>query len=182
MGIISWAFQCIPGISIVGLLILVNLALNDIHSWVWIAWFSSHEHGHGRDTLGSPDQQHHVRHSDNLAIGQMIYVIYTIFVHLMALGFPLRLLWALWHLTGSVKRASLSPIDTSSTWSCDDGQHASNESQGMAIHAILLPNYKEDIDTLRETLDVLASHAQARTSYDVSPIFDVSCANMLLLL
>jgi hypothetical protein len=26
------------------------------------------------------------------------------------------------------------------------------------LHAIILPNYKEDIDTLRETLDVLACH------------------------
>jgi hypothetical protein len=36
------------------------------------------------------------------------------------------------------------------------------------IHAILIPNYKEELDGLRETLDVLASHPQARSSYDVS--------------
>jgi len=36
------------------------------------------------------------------------------------------------------------------------------------IHAIVLPNYKEEMDTLRETLDVLASHPQARNCYDVS--------------
>jgi hypothetical protein len=36
------------------------------------------------------------------------------------------------------------------------------------IHAILVPNYKEELDGLRETLDVLASHPQARSSYDVS--------------
>lgn len=36
------------------------------------------------------------------------------------------------------------------------------------IHAILIPNYKEDLDCLRETLDVLASHVNARCSYDVS--------------
>lgn len=36
------------------------------------------------------------------------------------------------------------------------------------IHAIVIPNYKEEIDTLRETLDVLASHPQARACYDVS--------------
>lgn len=36
------------------------------------------------------------------------------------------------------------------------------------IHAIVIPNYKEEIDSLRETLDVLASHPQARDCYDVS--------------
>jgi hypothetical protein len=35
------------------------------------------------------------------------------------------------------------------------------------IHAIVIPNYKEEIDTLTETLDVLASHPQARDSYDI---------------
>jgi hypothetical protein len=35
------------------------------------------------------------------------------------------------------------------------------------VHAIIIPNYKEDSDGLRETLDVLASHPQACASYDV---------------
>ncbi|OBT90100.1 hypothetical protein VE02_02525 [Pseudogymnoascus sp. 03VT05] len=39
--------------------------------------------------------------------------------------------------------------------------------QDKVIHAIIVPNYKEDVDGLRETLDVLASHPQARLSYDV---------------
>ncbi|KAL1841601.1 hypothetical protein VTJ49DRAFT_6911 [Mycothermus thermophilus] len=36
------------------------------------------------------------------------------------------------------------------------------------IHAIVIPNYKEEVETLRETLEVLASHSQARNTYDVS--------------
>ncbi len=39
--------------------------------------------------------------------------------------------------------------------------------QEKILHAILVPNYKENIDDLRETLDVLASHPQARSNYDV---------------
>lgn len=39
------------------------------------------------------------------------------------------------------------------------------------VHAIVIPNYKEELDTLRETLEVLGSHPQARNSYDVSPTF-----------
>ena len=36
------------------------------------------------------------------------------------------------------------------------------------VHAIILPSYKEDMDTMRETLSVLASHILAKSSYDVS--------------
>jgi hypothetical protein len=36
------------------------------------------------------------------------------------------------------------------------------------VHAIVIPNYKEEVDTLRETIEVLASHPMAATSYDVS--------------
>lgn len=36
------------------------------------------------------------------------------------------------------------------------------------VHAIVIPNYKEELDTLRETLEVLGCHPQARNSYDVS--------------
>ncbi|KAH7328395.1 glycosyl transferase family group 2-domain-containing protein [Stachybotrys elegans] len=39
--------------------------------------------------------------------------------------------------------------------------------QNPIIHAIIIPNYKEEMDTLRETLDVLASHPLAQSSYDV---------------
>jgi hypothetical protein len=36
------------------------------------------------------------------------------------------------------------------------------------IHTILIPNYKEDMHVLKDTLDVLACHPQARSQYDVS--------------
>ena len=38
----------------------------------------------------------------------------------------------------------------------------------LLVHTIILPNYKEEMDTLRETLEVLASHQLARSSYEVS--------------
>ncbi|KAL1884304.1 hypothetical protein VTK73DRAFT_3288 [Phialemonium thermophilum] len=40
-------------------------------------------------------------------------------------------------------------------------------SQEVVIHAIVIPNYKEVVDTLRETLEILSSHPQARYTYDV---------------
>ncbi|KAJ4130899.1 hypothetical protein NW768_006438 [Fusarium equiseti] len=66
-------------------------------------------------------------------------------------------------------RTSTSSSTTSEAGDCDpdfytDGVPGANEN---IVHAIVIPNYKEEIDTLRETLDVLASHPQAHYSYDV---------------
>ncbi|PFH56560.1 hypothetical protein XA68_16333 [Ophiocordyceps unilateralis] len=44
---------------------------------------------------------------------------------------------------------------------------ATDVSEDSVIHAIIIPNYKEELDTLKETLDVLASHPRAQFSYDV---------------
>ncbi|RKP00797.1 hypothetical protein CXG81DRAFT_12802 [Caulochytrium protostelioides] len=41
-------------------------------------------------------------------------------------------------------------------------------------HVILLPNYKEGMDTLCETLDVLASHSRAATAYHVCLAMEAS--------
>ncbi|RFN46966.1 glycosyl transferase gt-a type structural fold protein [Fusarium flagelliforme] len=66
-------------------------------------------------------------------------------------------------------RTSTSSSTTSEAGDCDpdfytDGVPGANDN---VVHAIIIPNYKEEIDTLRETLDVLASHPQAHYSYDV---------------
>ena len=35
------------------------------------------------------------------------------------------------------------------------------------VHVIILPQYKEELDTMTETLNVLASHGMAKTNYKV---------------
>jgi hypothetical protein len=40
----------------------------------------------------------------------------------------------------------------------------------IPLHAVIIPNYKEDIETLKETLEVLACHPQASTTYEVRDI------------
>ncbi|PTD12449.1 hypothetical protein FCULG_00003747 [Fusarium culmorum] len=66
-------------------------------------------------------------------------------------------------------RISTSSSTASEAGDCDpefytDGVPGANDN---VIHVIIIPNYKEEIETLRETLDVLASHPQAHYSYDV---------------
>lgn len=41
------------------------------------------------------------------------------------------------------------------------------------VHAIIIPNYKEAADTLRETLEVLASHHQAQNAFDASILHSI---------
>ncbi|PHH55344.1 hypothetical protein CFIMG_007365RA00001 [Ceratocystis fimbriata CBS 114723] len=60
---------------------------------------------------------------------------------------------------------------TSSSSESTDGDFqpglCEEEALSHVIHAIIVPNYKEEMETLRETLDVLASHPLASFSYDI---------------
>jgi hypothetical protein len=81
-----------------------------------------------------------------------------------------------------VRRLSSTSLSSAETLTSSQASSASSEAgdiesgcytdadveQEKIIHAILIPNYKENIDDLRETLAVLATHPQARSTYDVS--------------
>ncbi|KHN95330.1 uncharacterized protein MAM_06834 [Metarhizium album ARSEF 1941] len=91
--------------------------------------------------------------------------------------------------TTTRRRVSLTSISSSATLSSDTLATESNACSSMlsetsdseidshtddteylgnsVIHAIIIPNYKEEMDCLKETLEVLASHSQARRCYDV---------------
>ncbi|PGH19671.1 hypothetical protein AJ80_03826 [Polytolypa hystricis UAMH7299] len=114
----------------------------------------------------------------------------------MAMMFPWRACWAIWNLTWrlkansfkpsrgrspnrgskllSVEQVSRSPSSSgsdirslSSTTTLTEYDADAEFEEDQVIHAIIIPNYKEDLETMRETLDVLASHMLARSSYDV---------------
>lgn len=71
--------------------------------------------------------------------------------------------------TLTVESNTCSPVISDASDSELDNYTEDTEiSEDPLIHAIVVPNYKEEVDTLRETLDVLASHSQARTTYHVS--------------
>lgn len=200
MGVVAWFVRCVPGLSILALVSLVICALGDPEKWLGLSdrhrgWRgSSHRHGQAYGHA-----RHQAAASDTLSSIQLAFVFYTVLIHFLALGFPLRLCYAVHTLTKELKAviaqkyggprdsqirsptrtvgspgASLSHIETArrdppaTAPAYGAESRLRSDSVGMVVHAILLPNYKEDLDTLRETLDVLASHAQARTSYDVS--------------
>lgn len=83
------------------------------------------------------------------------------------------------------RRGSSTSLSSSETLTSSHGSSASSEAGDLeaelytdgdgepdrVIHAVVIPNYKEELDTLRETLEVLGCHPQARNSYDVSSEF-----------
>lgn len=191
MGVVHWLCRSFPGFSILGWLLLSYWALGDrIPSWF-----------HSSSTTAHGAHQHQgSRPLDHLTTAQILYITYSLLVHLLGcLSFPLRLLWSLWHIGDEVKSAKFeaaeeipvldsegSEFEKSSQLSGSLSTRSLNMPEGSlsrvstprslaledsvdhVIHAIILPSYKEDIDTLRETLSVLASHHLAKSSYDVS--------------
>ncbi|KAH7163270.1 glycosyl transferase family group 2-domain-containing protein [Dactylonectria estremocensis] len=70
-------------------------------------------------------------------------------------------------LTSSYNDGSSST--TSEAGDLDPESYTDGVSTGAdnVIHAIIIPNYKEEYDTLKETLEVLSCHPRAQDSYDV---------------
>lgn len=189
-----WIFRCLPGFSTILLLALLGFAFVDLSEIVpsvarrFLSW-PPHRTPFP-EALASPP---------SLTLSQKFYIFYTFLVHLDTTGFALRLCLALVLVKGKIKQTlkrrqvplpegfpqdvseqnknrssqsppppyslTSSPISPSSPVS---KHHLSPASE--VVHAIIIPNYAEDIDTLRSTLMVLASHPRSLTQYEVSTI------------
>ncbi|KAM3522569.1 hypothetical protein NHJ13051_005602 [Beauveria bassiana] len=64
----------------------------------------------------------------------------------------------------SISTSSAEPLSDTEPSSMSESEEPTAVS---VIHAIIIPNYKEEIDTLRESLDVLVCHPHAAMTYDV---------------
>jgi hypothetical protein len=98
-------------------------------------------------------------------IWTLTFAYYSFAVHVLIATFYVRLVWSTVQLTSRLKAAQAQFCEDVKS----DGNHIPGHEDGTSsvIHAIVIPNYKEEIDVLRETLDVLASHPGARSSYEV---------------
>jgi len=138
------------------------------------------------------------------------FAYYCLLIHVLVFIFPVRACWAIWDLTRSLKkvrakslrelkflrRGSSTSLSSSETLTSTSSAAASSRNSeagdleaelydaesGHIVHAIIIPNYKEELDTLRETLDVLASHTQACVSYDVSQSSHIPVRKQVFLL
>lgn len=165
----QWASRCLPGLSILALLALLFLTSTDVLPASW---------------KGPPRGKGPTNDPTTLSLAQTIFIVYTTLVHLNTLLFTGRLSWALSHAFRQTSKVLKRRSDQSPCTTPELGSPLTYDSLATALdmkrvqtwvtelpeevtHAIILPNYKEDIGTLRNTLDVLASHPRARAQYEV---------------
>jgi hypothetical protein len=170
----AWLTQRVCSISLIALLCLVYFAL-------WHSRYSQEIQTSFKRPTNRP----------RLTDSQHVFVFYTTFVHFLAFLFPFRLCWGVWSLTRSLKkvtnRPDIHPLRRPSYDSELDGakncyvEAVPLDSSNEVLHAIIVPNYKEDLDTLRETLDVLACHPQASSNYEVGYIVSFRLSRLIYL-
>lgn len=140
-----WATRCIPAFSCVAVAVLLVLS--------FVVW------PYGKGDKGE--------HRGNATIPQLVLAVYTVFLHILSVAFPVRVCYAMGNVIKKIQESS--SIE-------DHPQHRSLQlvktKEGelafpAPLFVIILPAYKEDLETLEETLRVLASHPQARHCYHV---------------
>ncbi|RAL04665.1 glycosyltransferase family 2 protein [Aspergillus ibericus CBS 121593] len=170
---LRWSSRCLPGFSILILVSLLFLAFSDHLGWdLWRRWTPA------RPRKPDPDLPH------GLNLAQLVFAIYTVVIHLNMFTFTIRLLWSLFWVTRKTQqvfqRRSIliegastldltnNPLlDLSDMHSPLAGESIPKTQTDELVHAIIVPNYREDVDTLRTTLSVLASHPNARSHYEI---------------
>lgn len=124
------------------------LALLGFSLLLWKS-FASLERPSGNDS-GSPQDEPRTN------FWQFALSVYLVALHVSTALIPFRAFRALGHVSAKMKEVA-----------ADLPRLRSSALQRDLRFAIIIPAYKETVDTLRTTLSVLASHPQARSSYDV---------------
>jgi hypothetical protein len=191
----SWCVQRVANLGLAAVVLLMVVAF----------WYDRPSHKNDDDGASKrPDgrKQRHRHHRDEMTTSQLVFVYYTLTVHVLGLLFPMRLVWATRSMIQNLRKtlvhsSTLELIskgsstqhsklggndsiyeDSVSSADCSGSESEIELSSSTAsewedeplLHAIIIPNYKEEVDTLRETLDIFASHVQARSSYEVCSV------------
>ncbi|KAF3921911.1 hypothetical protein ABW20_dc0101298 [Dactylellina cionopaga] len=161
----GWIVRCLPGLSLIGLFVLAECALEILQS-LWLG-------------ASSPTK---LITGNSPVIAQVLFASWGLCLHMLAALFPIRLAWRVWKAAGEILRANTTHRPTKSVFQQDDSDDEVLEQNGLmkdyqlkaraplepdVIHSIIVPSYKEDIQVLEDTLKVLASHQSARSHYDV---------------
>ena len=205
MSVFAWCTRRVGGLSFIALIILCYWVISSEFESTSTTDAAAGAHPHGKPGASFKGQGGH----GNAGRWTVFWAYYSVLIHTLVFMFPMRACWAVEDLTRSLKKVarnkqlrdfkfshqrrlsqtSLSSAETLTSHSSSASSEAGDVElsyytdadieQEKIIHAIIIPNYKEDIDGLRETLDVLACHPQARSTYDVS-FFSVSNLNSLV--
>lgn len=147
MSYYGWLTRCIPAFSICAVFVLLVYALI-------------------LDPYGKGGKGNH--HGE-ATYPQVFLSGYCVFLHLMSIAFPARVVWAMSDIIRRIKdAAAVAPVSRRrrvASIKNDEGLLTFP----VPLFVIILPAYKEDMDTLETTLRVMAAHPQARHSYHVRP-------------
>jgi len=144
-GTYVWATRCIPGFSVLALIALLVAAL---------AW-----HPYGRPEKGI--------HHGEATWPQLVLGAWTFFLHILSVAFPLRSCFAMRDVFHRMTEVANVMPNTRRRRVQSIKNEEGVQQFPVPLFCIILPNYKEDMETLEETLRVMASHPQARYSYHV---------------
>ncbi|KAK3078183.1 hypothetical protein LTS18_008228, partial [Coniosporium uncinatum] len=159
----GWLYRCAPGLSLIIIVFFIIDAFSAPAPALVDCSFSN-------SFLTFPAPNVLLRRCvAGMTLSQIFLVSYTLICHLVLVMFGMRLSWSLYHVTTNIKRvrkARIMGIDTMHP----KAQHLDLERYGREdtgtkaqeiVHAIIIPNYMEDVGTLKTTLAVLASHPRA---------------------
>ncbi|USW56182.1 Putative glycosyltransferase 2, nucleotide-diphospho-sugar transferase [Septoria linicola] len=138
-----WTTRCIPAFSICAVVTLL------------LCSFIISPHGKGQSG----------EHNGQATIPQLILSGYTVFCHVMSIAFPVRVCWAIRDVLRRTRQSALETPNTTRHRSHSVKRDSGTFEQPVPLFVIILPAYKEEMSTLEETLKVLGSHTQARSSY-----------------
>ena len=158
----AWAVRCLPGLSVLAILLLAECALQVVQTLtIGLTYPPGLLAGH------------------QPVVAQALFIGYSLFLHILAFIFPIRLCRSVWQAWAAVEKVyGPSTRGVAAFKEKDEDipgvQQAKSEAQSphrmdhlRTVHTIMIPSYKEDIGVLEETLKILASHTLARSTYDV---------------
>jgi hypothetical protein len=188
MSLFAWCSRRAGGLAMIATILLSY--------WVISKEAESQRHGFIKYQQQDSVSAAHSPHRAGAGLWTVFFAYYCLFIHVLVFIFPLRAIYSLVEMTRSLqktarskslkdfkfahrRRGSSSSETLTSSHATSSNSSEAGDIEGefytdadiapdRVVHAIVIPNYKEEMDTLRETLEVLASHPQARNSYDVS--------------
>jgi hypothetical protein len=98
---------------------------------------------------------------------QLVLSLYTVALHILSIVFPARVFLALGDVIKHVREVAEQKESPKSRKTQVIRTEKGSETFPLPVFVIILPAYKEEMNTLEETLRVLAWHPQARHSYHV---------------
>lgn len=110
------------------------------------------------------------QHHGEATRSQLILSVYAIVLHIFSIIFSARVCWAMGDVIRKVKETASIPRRPKRRKNQVVKDGKGRTTYPLPVFVIIIPAYKEEIETLEQTIRVLGSHPDARSSYHVRRI------------